>query len=235
MSANGAWTATELLVQRSWLKAARALARARSRLESDWLFTEQFRIRPLSEDIPHAINRFALARKRFILCSNCARRRSTFQDRRACCAFRSSVICEVAPPILRGLRVRFIKASVGRPYSPSRSWRRNSSTACPASCSRCASSSGSEVSMSPTIRCLSAETSNRYLCFGAVSRSARARSSPSQSILKPLMLRAINVVHRDRQLYHAIVHGISAIVLCPKGDWFPNFLGNDYRRAELRR
>jgi hypothetical protein len=81
--------------------------------------------------------------------------------------------------------------------------------------------------MSPTIRCLSAETSNRYLCFGAVSRSARAHASPSQSILKPLMLRAINVVHRDRQLYHAIAHGISAIVLCPKGDWFPNFLGND--------
>jgi hypothetical protein len=32
-----------------------------------------------------------------------------------------------------------------------------------------------------------------------------------------LMLRAINVVHRDRKLYHAIAHGISAIVLCPKG------------------
>src|SRR6201989_1150539 len=47
-----------------------------------------------------------------------------------------------------GRVVRFIKASVGRPYSPSRSWRRNSSTACPASCSRGASSSGSEVSMS---------------------------------------------------------------------------------------
>ena len=59
---------------------------------------------------------------------------------------------------------------------------------------------------------------DRYLCFGAVSRSARAHASPSQSIMLS--------TETDNSITQSLM-GSAPSFFAPRGDWFPNFLGND--------